>query len=313
MLNARTISSVTLILSLTTPLFANAATLRDITREKITSRRIYESAKYTHNLERLEYLWGKVRKRPTVRKRTSTNVWLRKPSTRYVKRGTTPSGLFNRMKYYRSPKLPKTGISVISKSPVSLETEAAYRNGIKYFRGQGVRKDNAFAFMWLQFALADGHPMARSALLQVSRRMTRPELEIARERTKRMTRRPFLNLENHIQKTAAIRDETRQKDLEKILAMLGEYWGNNEGAYPDNIPQDLEVEICKYNAVTCVDRLDFRMLVPNYMLNIPNDPFEPVDTNGTGYFVIKDKEGVLTLFSKYSEFEFALVKSELRE
>jgi len=290
---------------------AHGATLRDITREKITSRRVYSEAKYSQNLDRLEYLWGRIRRRPTVRQRTSSNLLLRRPNVRYVRPGRRKSAVINRQRLLQTPVLKKTGFSVISRLPVSTEIEAAYRNGIKYFTGDGVTKNKAFSFMWLQFAMADGHPLARSALMRVSRTMTRNELTKAREQAKVHTRRPFMNLTDHAQTAGEIRDEIRQRDLETILDVLTRYWFNNAGAYPDKLAAtDREIEICASKAVTCMDLFDMRSVIPAYLLDIPSDPFSPVDDNGTGYFLIKDKDGVLTIYSAFSEYKFAMVKSE---
>ena len=299
-----------LVFSLTAPLLAHAATLRDISREKITSRRVYSEAKYSQNLDRLEYLWGRIRRRPTVRTRTYSNEMLRLPRVRYVRQGRTKSGVINRKRLIQTPVLKKTGLSLISRLPVSTETEAAYRNGINYYTGKGVTQNKAFAFMWLNFAMAEGHPMARSALMRVSRTMTRNELEKAKEQAKTHTRRPFMNLTDHVKTAGQIRDDIRRRDLETILDAITRYRYNNPGGYPDKIPTNREIEICEKEARTCIDIFDMRPVVPSYLLSIPSDPFSPVDDNGTGYFIIKDKDGILTLYAKYSEGELVEVKSE---
>ena len=304
------LSPLLLIFSLTAPLFANAMILKDISPEKITSRRVYSEAKYSQNLDRLEYLWGEIRKRSTISTQTSSNEMLRLPRVRYVRSGTTTSGVINRQRLIQTPVLKKTGPSVISRLPVSTETEAAYRNGIKYFTGNGVTRNNAFAFMWLQFALADGHPLARSALMRVSRRMTQTELIQAGEQAKKLTRRPFMNLTDHTQTAGKIRDDIRRRDLETILDAITRYRYNNPGGYPDKIPTNIEIEICEKEARTCIDMFDMRPVVPSYLLSIPSDPFSPVDDNGTGYFILKDKDGILTLYAKYSEGELVEVKSK---
>jgi len=258
----------------------------------------------------MEILKGKIRRRHTVRRRTTSNRLLRLARTRYLRRAEGNSAVINRQRLIQTPVLKKTSFSVLSRLPVTTEMEAAYRNGINYYTGNGVKKNKAFAYMWLNFAMAEGHPVARSALMRVSRSMTRSELVKAREQAKIHTRRPFLNLTDHTKTASQIRNEIRRKDLQSIMDVLTRYYFNNAGQYPDKIPLDVGLEICTRDCVSCFDMYDLRSIVPTYLLDIPVDPFSPVDFHGTGYMISKDKDDIITIYSKFSEGERVEVKSE---
>ncbi len=287
---------------------AEAAFLEHIARQRMTSRQVTRTAEYLRTLDRRELLRGERRQRLSDAPPSSTSVLLREPHVRLLRPAETDLGVVTRQRSFNSPTLSTdTKPSVISRTPVTVETEVFYRNGIKYFRGEGVGMDYPYAFMWLNFALADGHPLARGALVEVTSRMNPRELAEAKERTKVLAVR-FLQFEDR--RREIIRDRTREQDLQELLAAILRYRNSKDGAYPVPIPVggDTAREICRLTAATCVYRADMRALVPDYLLRIPADPLSAVDGNGTGYFAFIDEEGKLTLFANLSEFSFIAVK-----
>jgi len=290
---------------LSTPVSTQAAFIDTGSEGRITSRQVERTTRYIHALEERNRRAGIVRRRSTDRDNTPRSYdRLRTPAVRRVRPSSTIPAAAARSKLFYSPTLNKrTRPSILSFSPVSVETEALYRNGIKYFTGEGGRQDSAFAFMWLNFALADGHPLAREALITVSRSLNPSQLEEAKERTKILSSK-FLNYNPN--RNAVIKDRLREQDLERILEALRRYWWRY-GRYPVPVPTTRALEICKLDSATCEDRLDFMYMVPDFILTIPSDPNAEVGGNGTGYYILEQKDGSLLLFSQFSESEFVVV------
>ncbi len=291
--------------------FADAYMLQHVTLQRTTSRQIVRTAEYLRTLDRNDLLQGERRQRPSDAPIDPQGRLLREPVVRLLRRAKTDPAIVNRQRNVISPTLaPNTVQSTTSTVPVSIETEAFYRNGIKYFRGTGVEADLAYAYMWLNFALADGHPLAREALVQVSRRMNPTQLADAQVRTDVLGTK-FLRYRDN--REAKIRDDVRMRDLRMIMDALIRYRESKRGQYPVPIPRgDTAFELCRLSAATCVYRMDMRALVPNYIIRIPADPLLPVDGNGTGYYAFLDDEYRLTLFANESETTFILLKEDPR-
>ena len=281
-----------------------AAFLKTGYEKRITSRQVKRTTRYIHSLEERNRKAGIIRRRSTDRDNTRPSYdQLRSASVRNVRSSRTHPATRMRSQFLRSPRLSnKSKTTIYSVTPVSVETEAMYRNGIKYYTGQGGKKDIAFAYMWLSFALADGHPLARDALIKVTRSMNQTELFAAKERTKILSKK-FLSYRPDRNKI--IRDRAREQDLETYLHALRRYWWKM-GGYPVPITAEPR-EICRNKARTCIEHLDFKYMLPDFLLDIPSDPFSEPAGNGTGYFVSQQEDGNLMLFAKYSEAEFVVV------
>ena len=300
--------SISLVASIAAP-SAEARFIENVSRQTRTSRSVRETAKYLRSLERRDIEQGIVRRRSTDPvSHTSGTRQLRSTSVRRLRRGKTDPGYAVRKRNFLSPIIRHDVVpSRISKQPVSVETEAFYRNGIKYFQGSdGVQKDVRFSYMWLNFALSDGHPLARDALRIVVRSMTQSQLVEAKERTKALSKR-FLQYNDR--RAEVIRDRSREEDMKEILFAVDRYWWAHQGSYPAILPSEL-TEICKVRSATCLGLIDLYPMIPQFILDIPSDPLAPTEGNGTGYEIMRDEDGVLVLTSKYSEFNFIVVTSE---
>ena len=274
----------------------------------MTSRQVARTAEYLRSLDRREFLESNQRLRLSDEPTSAASQALRDPFRRVVRPAETAPAVINRQRTFQSPVLsPFTEQSVLGKTPVSLETEAFYRNGIKYFVGKGIQKDYGFAYMWLNFALADGHPLAREALIEVVHHMNARQLSDARERTKLLSSK-FLTFEDR--RDEVIRDRAREKDLQQLMAALQRYRdGSHQTQYPVPITKDGK-EICLLTAATCRGLLDFRGMVPDFLSTITADPLTDVGGNSTGYVAKLDSEEKLILYAPLSEASFIVVEEE---
>ena|GEM_PF-2258226 len=273
--------------------------------DRITSRAIERTAQTRHALEAIDRREGVVRRRsePFSIAGRRREERLRKT---LVDVSTSTSGPRNREKFFQTPVLDvRDRPSINSTMPLTVNSEVAYRSGIKYFLGtDGVKKDEAFAYMWLNFALAQGHPLARSALQRVVRHMTQSQLAEAQERTTVLAQR-FLDLRGR--ERSLIRDRVRMEDLRSLLSALLRFKRINvQGMLPVSI-RDFSREICRFPSNNCRDLLNLVSLVPDYTLRIPADPLTELDENGTGYYAVRGEDGQLILFAPQSEILFAAV------
>lgn len=279
-----------------------------VSNGRITSRAIERTAQTRHALESIDRREGRVRERSEpfsiagIRREERLRETLTDVST------STP-GPINREKFFQTPVLDvRDEPSVYSTTPVTVDAEVAYRSGIKYFLGSdGVKKDVSFSYMWLNFALAQGHPLARGALQRVIRSMSPSQLVEAQERTTLLAQR-FLDLRGR--ERSLIRDRERQRDLMSLLAALQRFRSNNvQGVLPVSI-RAVAREICRFPSSNCRDLLNFVWLVPDYTLRIPADPLTELAENGTGYFAVLGEAGQTILFAPQSEVFFAVVADE---
>ncbi|MDD5470245.1 MAG: hypothetical protein PHO92_05625 [Candidatus Peribacteraceae bacterium] len=302
-------ASVGILLSLVAAVpAAHAWFISDVSRTQMTSRQVVRTAEYLRSLDRRELLENSQRLRSSDAQPSAASQTLRDPVRRVVRPAQTSPEAANKQRTFQSPALSSSAEpSRISKTPVSLETEAFYRNGIKYYIGTGIQKDYGFAFMWLNFALADGHPLAREALIEVARRMNARQLADARERTKLLSSR-FLTFQD--KREMVIRDRARENDLRKLMVALQRYRNSsNQMQYPVPIREEGR-EICLLTAATCRDLLDFRAMVPDFILTIPIDPLARAGGNSTQYVALLNDEKKLVLYAPLSEASFVVVHEE---
>lgn len=277
-----------------------------VSRIQMTSRQVKRTAKYIQDLDRKEFLENSQRKRLSDEPPVTSSQTLRDPFRRVVRPAETSSEVINRQRTFQSPVLsPFTKASKFGKQPVSIETEAFYRNGIKYYVGTGIQKDYGFAFMWLNFALSDGHPLAREALLEVARHMNPRQLADARERTKLLSSK-FLDYADR--RGELIRDRARERDIKELMIALLNYRNSSDKMqYPVPITEDGK-EVCLLTAATCRDLLNFKGMVPDFILTIPSDPLADAGGNTASYTILIDQDGKLTIYAPLSEASLVILK-----
>jgi len=269
-----------------------------------TRRAIQQEAAYRNALESIRRRAGDIQERPEaaeIQDARSLQRALAPPP-----QSETPTGATNAQRMYRTPLLHiDEQPSAISEIPVDLDAQVAYRNGIRYIRGDAeVQRDLSYAFMWLNFALAQGHPFARSALRDTVRHMSPEQLIEAQESTRMLT--PHF-LPTTATRAAAIRDAQRTRDITSLLSALLRYQANHAGMLPDALPADTAMEICRSGARSCEGMFNPRSLIPDYILAVHADPAVNINDDGTGYFVTVSEDGALMLFALLSEQRFAAV------
>lgn len=267
--------------------------------ERPTSRTIERTERYLRIIDYLQRKKGIVRTRnPVGRLQEQDRTSLRRWDIRNVRRQRTTSAHINRQRTYQTPTLSRARLSLNSTVPVDIDTQVAYRNGVKYYKGDGVPKNFIYAYMWFSYALADGHPLARSSLLTVQRRMSQTQIDRAQRLRDDLS---FSQLTLADATKASIRDSVRQNTADDILDALVRYARDSNSRYPDQIPHMQAKEICHPDSFRCRGYLDFDALLPTYALEIPVDPLVPDDSRGSGYAVYIDERGYLTVESLYAE------------
>lgn len=232
----------------------------------MTSREIRTNAQYQRDVHKLAQNTGKDN--------------LRQLGT-YVPRSTTRPEVINTQQNYRTPVLNGVKKSTIQTSPVRIETQAAYRNGLAYYTGSNNTPiDRQMSYMWLTIALADGHPYARDTLATITRRMSQTEYFQAQELTKYL-HQDLLKFPD--KREQLIRDAIRQYDIDHLRDALREYWKYNQGKYPGDISENAPKDICRIHAISCLDKINLKNLYPAFILRIPNDPSVSPQGNTTGY------------------------------
>jgi hypothetical protein len=286
----------------------HAYSLNQIAERHISSRQVTRTAEYLRSLDRNDLLQNERRQRITDAPPDVQGRLLREPMVRLLKSAKTDPAIINRQRNFLSPTVStRSKKSTTSTVPVSIETESFYRNGVKYLKGDGMDVDLPYAYMWFSFALADGHPLARMALVEVSKKMNPSQLAQAQVRTDVLATK-FLKYRDN--REAKIRDDVRERDMKMLFDAIIRY-RESRAVYPAVLARgDVGSEICRLTAATCVYRLDMMGLVPTFILRIPADPLLPVDGNGTGYFALLDDEYRFTLFAGYSETKFIILKEE---
>lgn len=104
-----------------------------------------------------------------------------------------------------------------------------------------------------------------------------------------------------------IRNTQRRADISYILTEVSTYSRENRGI-PDSIPVNDDCvsfgnEICKIGPYDCVDFVDLSFLNDpdsEDVIKIPVDPLY-VSVSGTGYYIVQDGEGGITVCAPYAE------------
>lgn len=99
------------------------------------------------------------------------------------------------------------------------------------------------------------------------------------------------------------RDAQRRSDVNTILNAIYQYAIDNNGTIPSDIPTGAVKEICNSRASSCGDRVNLNVLTGSYIVQIPLDPSieDSITSKGTGYWVMMDSNGRLTVTAKNAE------------
>ena len=101
----------------------------------------------------------------------------------------------------------------------------------------------------------------------------------------------------------------RTADISTILSSISTYT-NKTGEIPEVIPVTDKCvsfgnEICKLGPYNCIDMVDLSILNneeegEEIVVSIPSDPMNS-SVNGTGYYIIQDGVGTVTVCAPYAE------------
>ncbi|MFH1769754.1 MAG: type II secretion system protein [Parcubacteria group bacterium] len=98
-------------------------------------------------------------------------------------------------------------------------------------------------------------------------------------------------------------DTDRSADASQIVSKISEYSVDNRGAVPVTITA-VDTEICATGATSCDGLIDLAVLTDSgtYLDEMPQDPecSDVCATNGTGYFVVKEANGKITVSAPYA-------------
>lgn len=99
---------------------------------------------------------------------------------------------------------------------------------------------------------------------------------------------------------ADTRNAQRRSDVNTILNAVYQWSIDNKGATPSAITTS-STEICKTGG-TCTGLIDLTVLTTagKYLVSMPIDP-SSTSTNGTGYFIVKDANGRITVNAPSAE------------
>lgn len=100
------------------------------------------------------------------------------------------------------------------------------------------------------------------------------------------------------------RDAQRRSDANTILNAVYQYSIDNNGALPTDISSTRQ-EICTVeyaDAGSCSGKgVNLNVLTGSYLVSIPKDPLVGATGTGTHYFIVKDKNGRITVDAPYAE------------
>ncbi|MCC7289866.1 type II secretion system protein [bacterium] len=103
------------------------------------------------------------------------------------------------------------------------------------------------------------------------------------------------------------RNDQRTDDVTEILNALTQYAGDNNGTLPEGIPVSdectrSEYELCKTGAADCSNKVVLSGFSSQleYLPSMPVDP-KSRSTNGTGYNIVQNESGRVTVCAPLSE------------
>lgn len=281
-----------------TPQYASAVSLETVPLQRPTEREVESTARMQRMLDFLQRKRGISRGAKSQSLEEARRQRIRKRiDVRKLRAQSKTTNYVNRTRTFQTPTLNRSRLSILGSVEPTVSSTVYYRNGIKYFKGDGVPKNDLYAYMWLNFAMAEDHPLARSAMLVVQRRMSPKQIE--RAKTLRDTLSP--DFMGHLGDLAPrIRDGERRNNVRDIMDALVLFRSHYRHEPPDALYEEPR-EICHPDAPRCIGYLDFHAMVPGYLLRMPVDVFVPDGSRGTGFTVSEDKNGTVTVRALYAE------------
>lgn len=98
---------------------------------------------------------------------------------------------------------------------------------------------------------------------------------------------------------ADTRNAQRKSDVNTILNAISQYSVNNSGALPVGITGST-TEICATGAPSCAGLVDLSVLIPQYIVAVPNEP-QGTTVNGAGYRVSRTAAGRISVEAQFPE------------
>ncbi len=110
---------------------------------------------------------------------------------------------------------------------------------------------------------------------------------------------------NPMRMLAQARNTQRRSDTEAILSALTQYSIDNNGALPEGIPDTDAKQICRRNALSCINGVDLDILTVNaiYLTSIPTDPQTPIVGTGAGYWIVTAPSSRVTVSAPGAELD----------
>lgn len=96
------------------------------------------------------------------------------------------------------------------------------------------------------------------------------------------------------------RDAQRRTDVNTILNAVYQY-SIDTNILPSGIPTGTTTEICRTGIVNCGSLINLSVLVPTYLVSVPNDPQAPATGSGTRYFIVQGGERRVTVSAPNAE------------
>ena len=98
---------------------------------------------------------------------------------------------------------------------------------------------------------------------------------------------------------ADTRNAQRKSDVNTILNAISQYSIDNNGSLPAGI-STTTTEICATGAASCTGLVDLTVLIPKYIVSVPNEP-QGTTVNGAGYMVSKTSAGRISVSAQFPE------------
>ena len=98
---------------------------------------------------------------------------------------------------------------------------------------------------------------------------------------------------------ADTRNAQRKSDVNTILNAISQYSIDNNGSLPAGI-STTTTEICATGAASCTGLVDLTVLIPKYIVSVPNEP-QGTTVNGAGYMVSKTSASRIYVQSQFPE------------
>jgi prepilin-type N-terminal cleavage/methylation domain-containing protein len=95
------------------------------------------------------------------------------------------------------------------------------------------------------------------------------------------------------------RNAQRKSDVNTILNAISQYSIDHNGTLPTGITATT-TEICATGASSCSGLIDLTVLIPTYLVAVPNEP-QGTTANGAGYMVSRTAEGRISVSAQFPE------------